>query len=499
MSRKRTMAAPRAPQRILPLQRLFDEARRHHAAGDLHAAEQGYRRVLSMVPDHAKSLHLLGAIARQTGHLREAEELIHRSLAVEPNSADALSNLGNVLQSQGRFEEAAQCQRQALALDANHGNAANNLAGALVALGALDEAVAIYSALLRRMPEHAGLLHNLGTAYYQLNRFEESIACYRKALGFMPEFAKTHADLALALMKSGNLPEGFREYEWRWRCKMVESARRGFPVKRWQGESLEGCRILLHGEQGLGDSLQFLRYLPLLRARGARIVLELPRTLLRLCAGLADVETLMARGCDFPPLDCQCPLMSLPLHFGTTLETIPAVLPLAAPAEARQKAALLDWPSSGLRVGLVWSGNPSHINNRFRTLPPEVLTPLFGIKTAHYYSLQIDGSVQQLAQQPVVDLAPQISDMADTAALIEQMDLVVAVDTSVAHLAATLGKPVWMLLPANADWRWLVEGERSPWYPSLRLFRQSRLGDWQEPMARLTVALTALAGERGEV
>jgi Flp pilus assembly protein TadD len=489
MSRKHRL--PRtAPQRILPLPMLYDEALRHHGAGELREAEQGYRKILSIAPDHADSLHLLGVIARQTGHAREAEALIRRSIALSGGSADSFSNLGNVLQMQNRFDEAELCYNKALALDPVHTQARNNLGGALLARGQTEAAIACFGEVLRLAPQHAGALHNLGTALYQANRLDEAVACYRQALALEPNFDKTHLDMALALLKLGDLEAGLREYEWRWRCHLPSECRRNFTAPRWQGEPLAGRRILLYGEQGLGDCLQFLRYLPQVRAAGGRIVLELPPTLLRLAAELDGIETLVPRGQPLSEFDCHCPLMSLPLVFGTTLATIPAPERyLCVPDKARQKAAALDWPPAGLRVGLAWNGSATHCNNRFRSIAAEALAPLLAVEGVHFYSLQVDGSAHQ--QPALRDLAPQIIDMADTAALIEQLDLVIAVDTAVAHLAAALGKPVWLLLPANADWRWLAAGERSPWYPSLRLYRQSQLGDWQPPIARVAAALAA--------
>jgi len=490
---KHSFAAP-IPQRVLPIQRFYDEALRHHAEGHLREAELGYRKILSMAPNHADSLHLLGLVAHQTGHRSEAEALIRKAIALKSNCADYHSNLGNVLQVQGRLEEAAACYRKALAFQPTHSAARNNLGGALLALGRTEEAIGCYGKVLAAAPHHAGALHNLGTALYAAGRLDDSIACYEQALAIAPDHAKTHLDLAHALLKKGDFARGWREYEWRRQIPLPKEHQRNFTQPRWQGEPLKGRRILIYTEQGLGDCIQLLRYLPLLRATGARIVLEVPGALARLAGQIEGIDELAIFGRPLPEFDFQCPLMSLARIFAADLNTIPATTPyLSVPEPVRQQAAAFAWPPTGLRVGLAWAGNGTHHNNRFRSMPFSALAPLFAVEDAHFFSLQADQPARErLPEAPVTDLLPQIRDMADTAALIEQLDLVIAVDTSVAHLAGALGKPVWILLPDNADWRWMVEREDSPWYPTARLFRQNRLGDWPTLITRVAASLASL-------
>ncbi len=291
--------------------------------------------------------------------------------------------------------------------------------------------------------------------------------------------------------------EGWRGYEVRRERK--RNAPRKFDAPLWRGGDLNGTRILLHAEQGLGDSLQFLRYVPLVQASGGRVLLDVPLALRRLAGELPGLEALTATGEGLGSFEWQCPFMSLPLGFATVMDTIPAQVPyLRVPEEARQKAAVRNWPER-LRVGVVWSGNPRYSDDQARSVPLPLLAPLFGMEGMRWFSLQLGAAAEQLAgmQAEVVDLRDGIADMADTAALVERLDLVIAVDTAVAHLAGALGRPVWVLLPFAPDWRWLLEREDSPWYPSARLFRQPRPGDWGSVMERVGAELRKIAAEAG--
>jgi hypothetical protein len=297
---------------------------------------------------------------------------------------------------------------------------------------------------------------------------------------------------SLLELLQGDYASGWRNYEVRW--KVYKS--RLFAQPLWSGQPLGGARILLHAEQGLGDSLQFLRYVPKVIDTGGAVVLDVPVNLHRIAALIPGITTLASAGTPLPAFDFHSPLLSLPLAFGTTLETIPAQVPyLAVPAEALKKAAALSWPAHGLRVGLAWSGNPSHPKNRLRSIPLELLAPIFKLQGVHFYSLQMGPAAGELkkVQAAITDLAPHACDMADTAAQIAQMDLIISIDTSIAHLAGALGKPLWVLLTRLPDWRWLLDREDSPWYPTARLFRQKNSGDWQPVIERLRTALEELA------
>jgi hypothetical protein len=300
------------------------------------------------------------------------------------------------------------------------------------------------------------------------------------------------------LLLLGDFAAGLRSYEVRWGGSVPEH---GYVQPQWTGQPPNGARILLHAEQGLGDTLQFLRYVPMVQAAGGSVVLSVQRAVSRLARELPGVVQILTPGDAIPDVEWQCPLMSLPLVMGTTLETIPARVPyLSVPEEALDKAAVLAWPKTGLRVGLVWAGNAKHTRDRYRSMRLSEFAPILQMEGIHFFSLQMGPEAEQLQDvtAPITDLRSSIEDMADTAALIANLDLVIAVDTSVAHLAGALGKQVWLLLPLSPDWRWLLDREDSPWYPGMRLFRQSSLNDWESVVERVRLALAAEVARRAD-
>lgn len=523
------------PQRqgLLPaLQDIFTAAIGHHIAGRLAEAERCYRKVLSVNARHADSLHLLGVIGYQAGHYEASAKMIGDAIGLNAKEPFYHCNLGNALQALGRAEEAVACYRKALALKPEYAEAHNNLGHALQALGKLEEALACYRHALALKPDYADAYNNLGHIFLAMGKATEAsehlrralafrpnypeaqmnlgnalqlqgnlqgaIACYERAISLNPVYAQAHLNQALTQLMRGDFASGWRNHEWRWRLPKVGSPRLNFVQKQWHGEPLNGLRILLHSEQGLGDCLQFLRYVPMVQAAGGTVVLEVPASVQRLAALIPGVADLIVTGQPRPAFDWHCPLMSLPLAFGTESGTIPARVPyLAIPQQAREQAAALPWPAEGLRLGLVWAGNPTHIKDRFRSIPLAQLSPLFNLKNVHLFSLQVGTGNEQLTaiNSPIVDLSTGITDLVDTAAFIAQLDLVVTVDTAVAHLAGALGKPFWLLLSKDADWRWQLEREDSPWYPTARLFRQKDLGDWTGVIDCVTSALERLAAE----
>jgi len=497
---------------LTAVQYLLWNAIEHSKAGELAEAERQCLQILAIDVRHEEALNLLGAVLHETGRPEAAAKMIRRAIAVNGKKAVYHCGLGHVLEDLSQHEEAIATYKQALALQANYAEANFGLGNVYRKQGKLEEAVAEYERALQLDPDNVLFHNNLGATFYAQDKFEaakaeygralalkaddelalnnlgvvfysedkldEALNCYERAIAIKPDYAGAHWNQSLAQLRQGDFAAGWRNYEWR--CSR-ENAPRSFPFPLWRGEPLKGARILLHSEQGLGDTLQFLRYLPLIQAMDCSVVLEVQEPLQRIAAQLPGLAALVHGGDDLPPLDWQCPMMSVPLAFETTLETIPAQVPyITVPEEAREAAAVRDWPDEGLRVGLVWAGNPSHIDDRRRSIPLSFLEPLFGVEGAHFFSLQMGPSVAQLAdtEAQITDLTPAISDMADTAALIEQLDLVICVDTAVAHLAGALARPAWVLLPFAPDWRWLREREDSPWYPTLRLFRQPKLRDW---------------------
>jgi hypothetical protein len=320
------------------------------------------------------------------------------------------------------------------------------------------------------------------------------------AIALEPDFAEARFYLGCLHLLEGNYRPGFAEFEWRWRWSGFATPHLEVAQPAWDGADLRGRTILLHGEQGLGDSLQFCRYAPLLAERAGRVLLQVPAALVAVLRTLDGVETVVAPGEQLPPFDVHAPLMSLPHLVGTTVETIPARVPYlhADPSAMARWRERLRGPSDGMRVGLVWSGNPAHPRQHVRSLPLACLEPLATVPGVTFYSLQKgpaaeEGHASNLGL-PLTDLGPLLEDFAETAAALSQLDLLITVDTSVAHMAGALGRPVWLLLAAVADWRWLLDRADSPWYPTLRLFRQHRLGDWQSVVEAVRRAMVGCPG-----
>jgi len=328
---------------------------------------------------------------------------------------------------------------------------------------------------------------------------DEAIAADRQAIAINPNFAEGHFNLGIALLECGDFEQGWPEYEWRQKCSEFNASFRRFSQPLWSGEEFRGRTILLHAEQGLGDTIQFIRYLPMLVRRGGRVLVEVQPALMGLLRQMRGVHQWIPRGEPLPGFDVQCPLLSLPRLFATTVRTIPADVPylLADPALVESWRQNLSTNVPGIKVGLAWAGNPEHKRDAMRSISLDRLAPLASVRGATFISLQKGGSALQSDQPPeglrLVNFSAELHDFADTAALMANLDVVIAVDTAIAHLAGAMGKPVWTLLPFAPDWRWLVDRKDSPWYPSMRLFRQPRIGDWGTVIGSVAGRLESLA------
>ncbi len=522
-----------AYRRTLALQPDFAAAHNNIAGllqstGKLEEAKTHYERAVTLKPDYAAAYCNLGVVLQNLGDLNQSIACHEKALLLRPDFAEAHNNLGLVLRQHGKLEEAKSHYERAVTLRPDYAEAFNNLGVLLRQLGNLDDSVARFEKLLALRPNSAEAFDNLGNTLRDLGRLEGSVASHQRAIQLRPDLAKAHNNLGYTLRKQGKLAEarqssnralaldpqsvdirwnlclldllegnyaaGWSGYEIRHQRK--ENRPRNFPQPIWRGEPLNGARILLHAEQGLGDSLQFLRYVPMVHAAGGKVILSVPSTLARLAANLPGVDTLTIDDEIPPAFDRHCPLMSLPLAFKTTLDSIPGHVPyLTVPQEALRAASNLHWPSAKRRVGLVWSGNPKCTEDQIRSMPLSNLQPLLNLEGLHFFSLQLGPAAAQrdAIQTPIVDLRPAIKDLADTAALMTHLDLIVTVDTSIAHLAGALAKPTWVLLPSAPDWRWLMHREDTPWYPTMRLFRQPTFGDWDTVIAQLRHELTALS------
>ena len=466
-------------------------------ATDLHRdqrlpeAAAVYRAILNAVPDHAPSLHLLGVIAAQNRRFKEAEALIRRAIAVDGSCADFHSNLGAALRELGRLNEAEQSLSLALALEPGQLDARNNLGAVLHDLGRLEQAAACFRTVIDRQPNHVSALTSLGSVMCAMGHAEQAQAWLARALTLDPDCGEAHWNLAVARLLAGDLPGGWAEFDWRWRRPGL--VRRQFAEPRWSGQPLAGQTILLHAEQGRGDTIQFARYAPLVQARGGRVIVQCQAELVGLLGALAGVEAVIANGAPPPPFACQASLLDLPEAFATTLATIPATTPYLAADPARLELWRRRLSGPGFKVGLAWAGAPSHRNDHNRSLALDALAPLLATPGPRWFSVQVGPRAAEIASSGlgdrITDLSPELDDFRDTAAAIAALDLVISVDTAVAHLAGALNRPAWVLLPFSPDWRWLLGRADSPWYPSLRLFRQPRPNAWTEVIAAVAQAL----------
>ena len=449
-------------------------------------AEASCRRAIELQPDFAAAHVNLGGVLKCQGQLAEAIACYRRALQLEPDYADAHLNLGNVLADQGQRAEAVACYRRAIALDPHAADAYANLAALLTEEGQLDEAVACCRRALQLKPDAADVHVNLAIALKDQGKLDEAIACYDRALELEPDLAAAHCDRAFLWLLGGNFAQGWPEYEWRWRTK--DFAPRNFPQPLWDGKSLAGKTILLHAEQGFGDTFQFVRYTSIVKKLGGTVILECQKALLGLLERCPGVDQLIGHGNDLPAFDVHAPLLSVPGILKTSLDTIPAAVPylFAAPALIeywREKLREV----RGYKIGINWQGRPGQGSWLARNIPLQQFAGLAEIPGVRLMSLQKGAGREELAQArehfPIVDLGEEVDQangaFVDTAAIMRNLDLVITSDTALPHLAGGLGIPVWLALPFAPDWRWLLDRSDSPWYPTMRLFRQKERGNWQ--------------------
>ena len=437
----------------------------YHDLDQLDQAILSYRRALALQPDFVQACNNLGNAYLENNHLTEAELWFKKAIELRPDYADAYYNLGKAMQERQEFETALQCYRKALSLKPDYSKACNNSA----------------------------------KIYHDRGQFLQAQLWYQKALAIRPDYAEARFNLATTQLLTGDFVAGWQGYEWRFRRRdWYRTYPHRFSQPRWDGSPFDGKTVYVHCEQGLGDILQFVRYLPRVKALGGRLVLETIRPMVKLCRRIAAVDQVVEPNKEERPaidFDYYIPLLSLPAVFNTTLDTIPNHIPyLSTTPEDLQR-----WRSrisqKGLRIGLVWAGTSTDPR---RACPLAWFTPLTRLKNAFFYGLQKGIAAEQIEVEGLpqgmrlTNLGQEFEDFADTAAVIAQMDLVISIDTSVAHLAGAMGKPLWLLLPDIPDWRWLLDRSDSPWYPTARLFRQKRPGDWQPVIQSIADELIAL-------
>jgi Tfp pilus assembly protein PilF len=495
---------------------------------DFAAQVQGLRKILEAEPGRTDVSHRLAALLFQLGDLQGAVDTLHAALVIDPGSAATAINLGVVLKSAGLLEQAADVLRHAVSVDPGEAAGHYNLAGALEASSRVEEAESACRAALALRPDWAEAHNRLGSLLHRQGRLDEArqtfqsaadlqpawflphhnlgqvamqerdprraIAHFRESIRREPSFAQSHLDMGALLLQTGDLEEGWRELEWRFNRGGATPQRPGYDAPVWDGSPLDGRVVMVWIEQGLGDHIQFCRYVREIRERGGRVWLQAPRPLLRLYGSLDGVERLVAPGEEPAGFDFQAPILSLARLCGTdATDRIPAGVPYLAAPDCGVPVCVE--AERGFRVGIVWASAPGNPAAGRRDCPVSHFARLAGVPGVSVFSLQL-GERPDL--EGVRDLSDRLGDFATTAAIVERMDLVITVDTAMAHLAGALGKKVWTLLSEPADWRWLLDREDSPWYPTMRLFRQPAPGDWDAVFDRVESALrNELATARG--
>ncbi len=461
-------------------------------------AATAYRSCVALRGDLTPAWQNLGEVLTGLGQYTEAAECHRAALRLAPNDANAHCGLGVALQLQDNLAEAKASYHRALEIDSDHVSARFNLASTLQTERRLVEAQAAYEECARLVPDSVNMLLYLGKCLQVQGKFDDAIACYRKAIAMDPDFKHTHYFLGALLLARGDYEAGWVEYEWR-----LRDNGRSFREPQWDGRELDGRHILVHAEWGLGDTLLFARYVPMVEARGGTVILEAQRALIPLLRH-SGFNHLVAAGEKPPPYDVQIPLLSLPRIFGTTLDSVPTPIPYLAARDVlvdlwRDK--LRRWP--GYKVGVQWEGSPVAIGEA-RVIPLSAFEPVARVPGVTLFSLQKHEGTDKVeglgGRFEVVDFGDELDEahgpFMDTAAIMKNLDLVITSDTSTAHLAGALGVPVWVALPYAAEWRWLERRQDSPWYPTMRLFRQRTIDDWDELFARIAAEMAKIVAPR---
>jgi tetratricopeptide (TPR) repeat protein len=507
-----------------------------HQSGEIEPAIPIYRQVLALDSRNADANHLLGLALHQSGQDDQAIPLFNRALMILPNNPPALGNFAELWRKQKNYAKAMECYEKLLVLTPNDNQVRELWGEALIKLERFEEGLAYFqkvidsgkdtadtwwsmSEILRMMdrveesvtaslkatqkdPNSAGAWHSLGWNLIKIGKVRESIPCFNRAIELIPNRPLLYWRRAWALLLLGQYEQAWHDYEARWYDEDLQLPdRRPFPGPLWKGEDLGGKTIFIHMEQGIGDAMQFVRYLPMVQERGGKLIAESHTSMHSLLTRSYPQIDFRHEPMQLPVYDYHLPLLSLPHIFRTTIASVPAKVPYLVPDSAavqsrRQRLAR----EPGLKVGLAWAGSPAHKNDRQRSIRLDRLAPLAQVPGVRFVSLQKGTAAEQLAQMPafnMLDWTAELNDWDATAALVDALDLVISVDTSVAHLAGALAKPTWTLLPFAPDFRWMIERDDTPWYPTMRLFRQPTLRDWESVAKTVSEALAGFVAEKG--
>jgi tetratricopeptide (TPR) repeat protein len=460
---------------------------------DQNRKSSSQAQTLRLKPNLADTHFNLGLIASQQGKLEDAIRSYKRVLELEPKHADACFNLAYSLRLNGELNSAIDAYKRVIKINPKSAAAYNNLAFVLRMVDRLEEAIEACNHAIALEPEMVEAHNNLGITLIELGKFDEALSSLDYAIGLNSEHAEAHFNRSMILLLKGDFDNGLQEFEWRWKSNKIEPTFNSYPM--WDGSSHREKTILLHAEQGLGDTIQFIRYAPLVKERIGRVVVKCQKPLVKLLKSCSGIDELITDQDMLPPFNFQAPMMSLPLIFKTSIGTIPDNTPYL-------DADITDvtyWQEElkrfkGLKIGIVWQGNPNHFRDRYRSIPLEYFTPLFDLDGVHYFSLQKDNGMEQLDKykDKIIDLTRLTGrslDFPNTAAVIKNLDLVISPDTAIAHLVGALGVPIYLPLSFIPDWRWLLERDDTPWYKSMRLFRQDRQKDWTSVFKQILRAI----------
>ncbi|MBM4146647.1 MAG: tetratricopeptide repeat protein [Nitrospira sp.] len=467
----------------------------------LDEAIVSYREAVKLNPDFSAAYNNLGNVLKEKKQYDAAIANYQMTIEINPDLADAYYNLGNIYQEKGEYDKAAMHYQKTLKVIPSHFDSCMNLGTVFNKQGKLDEAIKFYQKAIELNANFAGSYYNLGVALQDQGDIDNALQAYKKTIELDPDFAEAHFSISLINLLLGNFKEGWKGYEWRWKLK--EAYQRNFYQPMWDGSDIKGKTILLHAEQGFGDTIQFIRYAPLVAQRGVKVIVECQKELTSLFKNVEGIHQVISHGESLPYFDVRCPLLSLPAVFDTTTENIPAKIPYIAVEmnfidKWRKKVEIRD---SQMKIGLAWAGRATARKESYRACSLEMFAPFARLSNVIFYSLQKGKASEQTVNSPfgmkLIDYTKEIEDFSDTAGLMYHLDIVISVDTAVAHLAGALGKPVWTLIPFAPDWRWSLNRDDCPWYPTMRLFRQTAPGDWSSVIDKIYNELQRLIQKKG--
>ncbi|TAN41104.1 MAG: tetratricopeptide repeat protein [Nitrospirae bacterium] len=487
--RKALLSSPSSPELHYNLANIL------HETGNAEEAIAHYRFAITLAPDLMEAYNNIAGALNEAGRFDEALDYIEKVLTANPLYAGAYITKGNICAALEQWDKALNSYRKALEITPRNHDIFYNMANIKKITGNISEALTLYRETLKLKPDYPDAWNNLGAALKRTGNISEAVECYRKAIDLSPYNEDAHLNYAIALLLSGRFEEGWKEYEWRLKTRNVY---RRENQREWNGAKLNGETVLLYADQGYGDTIQCARYIPMVKAMGAgKIILECQPELISLMEKISCIDSISPRKTELVAFDLCCALFSLPLIFDTDLENIPASVPyLQAPERIVSKwKNRLKLHEDMLNVGLVWAGSPSYQEDKSRSLDLKMFLPMLKLKEDNiaFFSLQKGLAAKEILSVPEdlrpTDLSGEIDDFSDTAAIMEQLSLIITVDTASAHLAGALGKPVWTLVPEDPDWRWLLEREDSPWYPTMKLFRRTAEADWHKLVLSICLEL----------